>query len=356
MFQILQRPDTASDLFARQLGGGLEKGIDLATQLSIEKMKKSSFFEDFQKLRRGKNENNKDKSNGNTADQLKGNSSSPMSENVTQLGGPSFNAKPPMEQQESMKPDMDGGLEDLDLLERMALAEKHPDAMKIFESERKEGRKETFSRETSAEKELSEMDDSLRSLQDSGMRYERLSELSSPEKEVKFPNRTMSSLFSKDGELNDLAMSQLSPDAQEFVKLLSDELNGAQKTFGGRVTNFELSQYKRKLPSLLNSPEGRRRVLRDLKIMNTLNKEYYSGLLDYIDSKGGVGKQSLSKMKRDFRKQFTPREVQLRKEFVKGPSSSFESLPDASLYHGEEVMDEDTGQRFRSDGKEWTPL
>lgn len=224
---------------------------------------------------------------------------------------------------------------------------------RILSDEAKQKRKESFTRENTAEKDLLGMEDKLRSLEESGARFERLSELSSPEHEMKFPSRTMAALFTKEGELNPLMQSQLSEDAQEYSKLLADELGGVKGMVGSRVTNYDIQAYMKRLPSLINSPEGRRRVLRDLKLMNQLNKEYYTGLLDSVQEQGGVGNRSLSSITRDFKKRFAKRETELRKQLIAGEKHAFNDLPDPATYVGEEMVDEETGQRFISDGKEW---
>lgn len=224
---------------------------------------------------------------------------------------------------------------------------------RVFSEEGKIVEKGRLAKEAAAEPKLLEMEDKLRGLEQSGMRFERLSELFSPELEGKFPSALTSAAFTKDGELRPTAAALLSPEAQESVKLVADELSGAKDTFGSRVTNFDLQSYMKRLPTLLNTPDGRRRVLRDLRLMNDINKMHSEGVLDIIDKHGGPGGISVSKAERMFRKDFAPRIKELREQFVNPDKTEFSELPSASMYSGRAVMDPETGQKFRSNGKEW---
>lgn len=64
----------------------------------------------------------------------------------------------------------------------------------------------------------------------------------------------------------------LNPDAQEFGGLEKEFLKGARSIFGGRVTNFEMSQFLRGIPTLMQSKEGRGRIIKNLDIMARLKK------------------------------------------------------------------------------------
>ena len=230
------------------------------------------------------------------------------------------------------------------------------DLSRIAAEEGKQERKERFSRESSAEPKLQELEDKASSYEHEAIRFDRLNELFSPELESQFPSSLNIGLFTdKEGNLSPKISGVLSPEAQEAVKLVADNLTGAKDTFGARVTNFDLQAYMKRLPTLLNSAEGRRRVLRDLRIMNTINKEHAEGVLNTVEKYGGPSQISLSKAERIFKKDYAPRMKELREEFVNPDKKSFSSLPDASLYSGRKFVDESTGQVLISDGKQWVP-
>lgn len=215
--------------------------------------------------------------------------------------------------------------------------------------------KRTLKKESEAEPRILEIQNELDSLEQSGMRFDRLNVLSGEDYEDKFPSSVTTAMFTKDGELRPTAAALLSPEAQEFVKLVTDEIGGAKATFGARVTNFDVQTYLKKLPSLLNTAEGRRRVLRDLKIINDLNRHQAEGVLDIIERAGGPGNISVSKANQIYRTQNKDYIQDKRNEFVNPQQKTFSNLPDASSYAGKRARDEETGQVFRSNGKEWVP-
>lgn len=81
-----------------------------------------------------------------------------------------------------------------------------------------------------------------------------------------------------------------SPEAERYVKILNEFSSGARDTFGTRVTNFDLSQFLKRYPTLLNSGEGRRQLLKQMKIVNDINSVYYRNLKNVYDKSGGVRK------------------------------------------------------------------
>ncbi len=204
------------------------------------------------------------------------------------------------------------------------------------------------------EPKLIEIADNQRNLKTQQARFERLNELFKDES--KFPSATLSAVLSKDGQLRPIASSLLSPEAQESIKLIQDELSGAKDTFGARVTNFGVGQYLRRLPSLLNTPEGRQRVLRDLRLINEINQFHNEGIMKIFEEKGGSGSIPFSTAERLFEKQNKEKLDSLHNEFVNPSKSNFSDKPDASKYLGQKIRDKKTGEILVSDGKEWKPV
>lgn len=242
-----------------------------------------------------------------------------------------------------------------DIAKKLAMAGENG-LSKVYSDEAKQERKEQFSRESNAEPKLQELEDKASNYEHEAMRFDRLNQLFSPDLESKFPSSMNVGFFTdREGNLSPKVSGILSPEAQEAVKLVADNLTGAKDTFGARVTNFDLQAYMKRLPTLLNSSEGRRRVLRDLRIMNTINKDHAEGVLDVMDRYGGPSKMSVSKAERIFKKEYAPKMKELREEFVNPEKKEFSSMPEASRYSGRRMVDEETGQTFVSNGKEWTP-
>ncbi len=79
-----------------------------------------------------------------------------------------------------------------------------------------------------------------------------------------------------------------SPEAQLYVKTVNEFTKNAKDTYGSRLTNFDLSQFLKRLPTLSNSKEGRELIIRQMKIINELNKLESQSLKD-VYNKYGVG-------------------------------------------------------------------
>jgi len=206
------------------------------------------------------------------------------------------------------------------------------------------------------EPKLIELNDNQRALQTQALRFGRLEELFKDES--KFPSATLTAALSKEGQIRPIAGSLLSPEAQEAIKLIQDELSGAKEFFPGRVTNFDVGQYLRRLPSLMNTPEGRQRVLRDLKSINEINQLYNRGVEEVFEEKGGTDKIAFSTAQRLAGKKYEKQIDQINKEFINPDKKNLSELPNPSdpQYLGRKVRNKKTGEIVVSDGKEWKPV
>lgn len=80
-----------------------------------------------------------------------------------------------------------------------------------------------------------------------------------------------------------------SPESQEFKKIAQNFLRNAKQYYGGRVSNFEVEQFLKTIPSLSQSPEGRKRVIANLKNIARADLEYNKALRDIIkENKGSI--------------------------------------------------------------------
>jgi hypothetical protein len=75
------------------------------------------------------------------------------------------------------------------------------------------------------------------------------------------------------------------PESEEFSKIAANFIGGAKEAFGGRVSNFEVEQFLKTIPSLSQSPEGRKRVISNLKRL-------YRGDVAYNDTKKEIIKEN----------------------------------------------------------------
>lgn len=75
------------------------------------------------------------------------------------------------------------------------------------------------------------------------------------------------------------------PQTELYVKNLKQWLKGAKEFFGARVTNFDVTAFMAQLPSLMNSEQGRRLILKQMQYNNDLealhNNTLNEGLKKY---------------------------------------------------------------------------
>ena len=77
------------------------------------------------------------------------------------------------------------------------------------------------------------------------------------------------------------------PEAQDYAKTIARMARRAKDFFPGRVTNFDLDQFKQGFPTLANSPEGRRLIAEQLALGNRiayLKDETFKAAMDHYGS------------------------------------------------------------------------
>lgn len=89
-------------------------------------------------------------------------------------------------------------------------------------------------------------------------------------------------------DTGDLRVKALAtPEAQDYVKTIARMARRAKDFFPGRVTNFDLDQFKQGFPTLANSPEGRRVIAEQLALGNRiayLKDETFKAAMDHYGS------------------------------------------------------------------------
>jgi len=91
-----------------------------------------------------------------------------------------------------------------------------------------------------------------------------------------------------DWDSGDLRVKALAtPEAQDYAKTIARMARRAKDFFPGRVTNFDLDQFKQGFPTLANSPEGRRLIAEQLALGNRiayLKDETFKAAMDHYGS------------------------------------------------------------------------
>ena len=129
---------------------------------------------------------------------------------------------------------------------------------------------------------------------------------------------------------------------------------GAKDTYGSRVTNFDLAQYLKQFPSLMNSEEGMKQLVDQLKIVNDINSVYYKNLKNVYERAGGVRKIDADIAESLAEKMSEKQVEKFSKKFA--DIGSFPSLPNPSEFKGRKIKDEETGQILMSNGTDWVPF
>lgn len=76
--------------------------------------------------------------------------------------------------------------------------------------------------------------------------------------------------------------------SEEFQKIQQTFLRNAKDYFGGRISNYEIEQFLKTIPSLSQSPEGRKRVIANLKYIKRAELAYKDAYKEVLAKHKGV--------------------------------------------------------------------
>lgn len=88
----------------------------------------------------------------------------------------------------------------------------------------------------------------------------------------------------------------LSPESQEFDKLSKDFLRDVKKVFGARVTQSEVMQFLKTIPTLAQSDEGKLRIIHNMELFNEASKakkEVYDAI---VEANGGYRPHNIEEL------------------------------------------------------------
>jgi hypothetical protein len=145
-------------------------------------------------------------------------------------------------------------------------------------------------------------------------------------------------------------------DTQEFEKLTNDFLKNARAIFGSRVTNFEMSQFLKTVPTLMQTKGGRERVIRNLKLAGKAATLRGETMRNIIEQNNDTPPLDLAEK---IEKRIGGKLDAISKQFASGEKegkADFEKLPDPILYKDKKIIDHATGKMLQSNGKEWTKV
>lgn len=157
---------------------------------------------------------------------------------------------------------------------------------------------------------------------------------------------------------------KVNPETQRWVKTINDFTTKAKDSFGSRVTNFDLQQFLRRLPGLLNTYDGRKQIIEQMKTINQLDSLYENAIKNVYKTKGlenisyeeavDIAERNIEDPERELRDKFDRISDTLDSlEFSEGNTTTFDQLPSPKQYIGKRIQDEESGEIFESDGKSW---
>lgn len=80
----------------------------------------------------------------------------------------------------------------------------------------------------------------------------------------------------------------LNPGSEEFNKIANNFIRDAKEYYGGRVTNLEMEQFLQTIPQLSQSPEGRKRVISNLKRLSNMAVATYDAYQELRSENKGI--------------------------------------------------------------------
>jgi len=178
------------------------------------------------------------------------------------------------------------------------------------------------------QKAFTEANDEAKKAEINTARFGRLEKLI---KSGKIPSGAKALLFiGEAGQLRKPFAWAAPKELVEFQKIITEMTRGARDSYGARITNFELETFLNQLPSLLTTPEGQLAVVRDLKIINDLNKIYSKGIKESFKEGGGIGKISYDEATQNFEEKYRPEIDRLISEYIEPTSITPAETPETA--------------------------
>lgn len=186
----------------------------------------------------------------------------------------------------------------------------------------------------------------------------RLNKLEILSKNNKLPNDMVYKFLDSVG-MSDVG-SLIGKDAQEFNKIVTDFTSKAKDRYGTRISNFELGTFLRGLPSLLQTPDGRLQVIKDLKLMAELPRKRFELMQQVIKENGGIPplnmeeqiEERMEPFKESIFKKYSQYDSEIPKYNVVSRSTT---KPKAADNNGV-TFKFPNGKFYHSDGMRWRPV
>ena len=87
--------------------------------------------------------------------------------------------------------------------------------------------------------------------------------------------------------------SLMTADSQEFQKISNDFIKNAKSIFGARVTEGEIRLFLQTVPNLMQTDDGKRRIIRNMKLFNQADKLRFKAMNDIVEMNGNKRPKNL---------------------------------------------------------------
>lgn len=159
------------------------------------------------------------------------------------------------------------------------------------------------------------------------------------------------------------------PDSEEFDKLSKDLLKGIKTYFPGRINVVEVENFLKTIPTLMQSQEGRSRVINNIKLLSEPQLLQFDAMREITREAQSTGQPLPFDLEEVVLERIQPRLDEIVQQVSEGlapgeqtdaldleKQQTFDSLPPATELSGRTITDTNTGRRFRSNGKKWTEV
>lgn len=171
-------------------------------------------------------------------------------------------------------------------------------------------------------------------------------------KQLNKEDKLTTPLMAKVSESLGIPLSVLAnPESEEYQKLSQDLMSNITKYFGNRILQVEVENFLKTIPTLMNSKEGRAKIIDNMQLLMEPQKMAYDA---YKDIRKQGGKIPLDLHERVLEK-MEPRLNKLAEKFRES-SDTLSAMPAPQQYKGQRIENTETGEIFMSDGNEWKPV
>lgn len=120
------------------------------------------------------------------------------------------------------------------------------------------------------------------------------------------------------------------PETEEYQKLENDFVKDVANYFPGQVRVYEAQTYMKTIPSLMNSDEGKKIVIRNLRLQNEAKMARYQAYKDIVKENGGRKPPNLDLQVFE---RIEPKMKELGEKFQRGITEDIEKyLPSITMY------------------------